>query len=454
MSVVVPDLRLPSRSRAWKWWICGLLLLATMVNYMDRLTLNLLAPRIQQEMHLSDIDYGRVESGFAVAFAVGAVLMGWLADRTDVYWLYPAVLLVWSAAGFATGFTQGFAWLFTCRFLLGLAESGHWPCALRTTQHLLPPAERTLGNSLLQSGAAFGSILIPLVVYATVDSQVVGSWRGPFLVVGVCGAAWALAWLFSLRPRDLNGPAESGPARIEAPTGVGWRTARRVGALIVLVVTINATWHFFRVWLSPFLAGMGYDERQRSLFTTAYYVAAGLGSVSAGFVTLRLTRAGVSVHVSRLVVLLAYGVLAGLGVLAAFLPAGPWLLAVLLVTAFGSLGVFPAYYSFGQELTVKHQGKLTGLLGFTCWMALAGWQELISHVKTYTHSFSACMILAGVMPLVGFAAMMLLWGRDEARTADLVPPGLEVLPAVSPTGVLAASDVNGVRTAEAEKITR
>ena len=93
---------------------------------------------------------------------------------------------------------------------------------------------------------------------------------------------------------------------------------------------------------------------------------------------------------------LAYGLLTGLAVWATFLPAGPLLLAVLLVVGFGSLGVFPAYYSFSQELTVRHQGMLTGLLGFTCWMALAAWQVIISHVKTYTNSFSACMILSGV----------------------------------------------------------
>ena len=194
MSVAVPDLRPPGRSRSWRWWVCGLLLLATMVNYMDRLTLNLLAPRIQQEMHLSDIDYGWIESGFAVAFAFGAVAVGWVADRGNVYWVYPVTLLVWSAAGIATGFTQGFFWLFVCRFVLGFAESGHWPCALRTTQHLLPPAERTMGNSILQSGAAFGSILIPLIVYWTVDPATAGSWRGPFLVVGACGATWAVVW--------------------------------------------------------------------------------------------------------------------------------------------------------------------------------------------------------------------------------------------------------------------
>ena len=443
MSVAVPEVRPPGRSRAWRWWICGLLLLATMVNYMDRLTLNLLAPRIQREMRLSDIDYGNVEGGFAVAFAFGAIAVGWIADRGNTYWVYPVTLLVWSAAGIATGFTQGFLWLFVCRFVLGFAESGHWPCALRTTQHLLPPAERTMGNSILQSGAAFGSILIPLIVYFTVDPATVGSWRGPFLVVGACGAIWAVVWALSLRPADLEGKPRVAATESELPAVSRWLLARRFIALVILVTLINATWHFFRVWLSPLLAQLGYDEPQRNLFISAYYVAAGLGSLSAGYFTLLLSRRGISVYVSRMAVFLAYGLLTGLAVWATFLPAGPLLLAVMLVVGFGSLGVFPAYYSFSQELTVRRQGLLTGLLGFACWMALAAWQVIISHVKTYTHSFSACMILSGVLPLIGFATMILLWGRDEPRTATLAAGSADD----SPTDARDL-DADGVLTAD------
>ena len=108
MSVVIPDLRMPHRSRNWKWWVCGPLLLATMINYMDRLTLTLMADRIMTAFGLNEQKYGRVESAFAVAFALGALLMGWLADRINVRWLYAVAVLAWSAAGFATGFAQGF----------------------------------------------------------------------------------------------------------------------------------------------------------------------------------------------------------------------------------------------------------------------------------------------------------------------------------------------------------
>ena len=219
---------------------------------------------------------------------------------------------------------------------------------------------------------------------------------------------------------------------------------------MVLATTINATWQFFRVWLSPLLFQLGYEERERNLFISAYYVAAGLGSLSAGYLTLLLTRRGLSVHVSRLTVFAAYGLLTALAVWATFLPSGPLLLAVLLVVGFGSLGVFPAYYSFSQELTVRRQGLLTGLLAFICWMALAAWQVIIPHVETYTHSFSACMILSGVLPLIGFAAMVVLWGRDEPRTVKW-----EAAPTDdSPADMRDMDHVDGVLTAHGKGITR
>ncbi|HBI43065.1 MAG TPA: hypothetical protein DDY78_09445 [Planctomycetales bacterium] len=424
MSVVIPDLRLPGRSRAWKWWVCGLLLLATMVNYMDRLTLNMVAPRLLPrdanaepappgEMRLTFVEYGDIEAGFAVAFAVGALLVGWLADRANVYWVYPAVLLAWSAAGFAAGFAQGFYWLFACRLLLGLAEAGHWPCALRTTQHLLAPAERTMGNSLLQSGASIGAIIIPVVVYYTAPESVVGSWRKPFLVVGGCGMAWVILWLISLRPGDLRGAAGATAFQADKLPPSAWLTARRLLALVILVVAINATWHFFRAWMLVLLKQLGYDEGQRTLFTSAYYISTDLGALSAGLATLLLARLGFTVHFNRMVVFFAYALLAALAVWAAFLPAGALLLTLLLLVGFGSLGVFPAYYSFSQDLTVKHQGTLTGLLSFVCWIALAGWQEMIAHLRENTNSFTLCMVLAGTFPLIAFVALLALWGPGD-----------------------------------------
>src|SRR6266567_7295712 len=110
---------LPERSHRWKWTVCGLLLLSTMINYMDRMTLNAMSPRIMNALDLDARDYGTVELCFGIAFALGGLLTGFLADRINVRWLYPAALLVWSLAGFVTGFVQGFLGVCMCRALLG-----------------------------------------------------------------------------------------------------------------------------------------------------------------------------------------------------------------------------------------------------------------------------------------------------------------------------------------------
>ena len=127
MSDSLPNPALPARTDTWKWGVCGLLLLATTINYMDRLTLNQLSGPIKKAFGLEATGYAQLEAAFASAFALGAIVMGWMVDRWGPRWIYPAAVLAWSFAGFATGLAQTFAALLLCRFLLGLAEAGNWP---------------------------------------------------------------------------------------------------------------------------------------------------------------------------------------------------------------------------------------------------------------------------------------------------------------------------------------
>lgn len=430
MPVLIPDVRLPGRGRSWKWCVCLLLLLATMINYMDRQTLSQMADRILTEFALGEKEYGRIESAFALAFALGALLMGWLADRVNVRRLYPLAVLAWSGAGFATGYANGFASLLLCRFLLGLAESGNWPCALRTTQAILPPAERTLGNSLLQSGASLGALLTPYLALVLVGWT--GSWRPAFFAVGAAGLVWVFLWLSLVRSQDLaltRQPLAPTPgANGSLPPPAGRRVfLRRYAVLVVVVVMINTSWHFFRAWLPLFLQRQHhYSEWAAGLFTSAYYLATDLGALSVGFVSLALVRKGMSVHASRMLVFLACCVLTALSVAASVLPAGPGLLALLLLIGFGALGLFPTYYSFSQELSVRHQGKVTGTLGCTCWLALAGVHELVGNLVQQTGSYRWGVALAGLAPLAGFVALLLFWGPDApSRAAVALPPDVQ-----------------------------
>jgi ACS family hexuronate transporter-like MFS transporter len=421
------DLPLPARTPAWKWWICGLLLLATMINYMDRLTLNQTAARIKEELHLNNKQYGDIEMGFGVAFAVGALVMGRAADRWNVRWVFPLTLLGWSTAGFVTGFSGNLEQLTFCRVVLGFFESGLWPCALRTTQRIMRPDERTLGNSLLQSGAALGSIVTPVIVLALVRGP--GTWPYPFFVIGAVGTSWTVLWLVSVRSNDLSIPRDK---QLDA-SGHGWAFApkamvdrewawlwhmarrRRFWVLIVLVIAINLTWHFFRVWLPLFLKEYhGYTESAVQGFSIAYYTAADAGAVAAGFAALRLARRGWPVHTSRVAVFAACSLLSLLSVAVAYVEPGPGMFALLMLLGFGALGLYPVYYSFSQELTVKDQGRLTGTLGFTTWMFSAAMHPIVGSWLDRTKDWSGAFALAGLPPILGLIVLLRFWGRTES----------------------------------------
>src|SRR5437899_9885404 len=226
---------------------------------MDRQTLANAASRVKADFQLSNEQYGELELFFGLAFGVGALVFGFLVDRTGPRWLYPGVLLAWSAMGIATGWARTFAGLLACRTLLGLFESGHWPCALKTTQWLLPPSERTLGNSILQSGASVGAIVTPLVMTALL-TDVVGSWRFAFQAIGAAGIVWVVLWLPAVRGSDLVPPAAAGPRPDATPAASPGSLLRKLFVLIVVVVTINTCWQIFRAWLPMFLQkGRGYS---------------------------------------------------------------------------------------------------------------------------------------------------------------------------------------------------
>src|SRR4051812_15180467 len=94
--IVNPAASRTDASGRWKWIICGMLLLASAINYMDRQTLANASVRISREFGLTQAQYGSVEAVFGYAFAAGSLVFGWLADRMALRWLYAWVLALWS----------------------------------------------------------------------------------------------------------------------------------------------------------------------------------------------------------------------------------------------------------------------------------------------------------------------------------------------------------------------
>jgi MFS transporter, ACS family, hexuronate transporter len=432
----------------WRWWVCILLMFATVINYMDRMALNQLALRIQFSLGLNNTQYSYLESAFSFAFAIGAILTGYVVDRTNVRWLYPLLVLGWSAAGVLTGYASGFWMLLSCRLMLGLCEAGNWPCGLRTTRAVLRPAERSFGNSLFQSGTALGAVITPLIVlyllrwadpqepfrnaamsvtggtYAAVTDAPTDTWKFPFRVIGCLGVVWVVFWFLTVPGRLVA--SASAHANVKHEGAIHFSQVlrdRRFWILLVACISINITWHGFRTWLPLYLQKQrGFSEVEMSRFTTAYYLIADIGSWTAGLGTLLLCRRGMSVHGARAFAFAGCALLSLCCIAVPFLSherliPDSWLpisalTLCLLVVAFGALGLFPTYFALTQDLSSKHQGKVSGTLGACAHLSLAAIYPLEGMLIDATGSYELILGAIGIAPALAFLLFITRWPKE------------------------------------------
>lgn len=431
------DMLPPPRSRAWMGGLFVLLFSATFLNYAQRFAFTQNTTKVQRAFWVAGDDdtatslpdderrnieaYSRASSRFSLGFAIGSLLFGILADAISVRWLFPAVVLIWSLAGMATGLVDTVAGLVASQFFLGLFESGHWPCSLRTTQRTFLPASRTAANSILQSGASIGAVLTPMLVLL-IHHRDPDAWRQSFFIVGVLGIPWAIGWFALVRESDVRRPViqtdevsrGSGERRelVEMPL---WKIfcSRRWWILLVTVICINTVWHFIRVWMTDWLENYHhYSHEFTTQFTSLYFFCTFFGSLASGGVIAWLARRGWNVHRARLAVFLGFALLTALVIPASFLAKSNLLLGLLLLVAFGSLGLFPVYYSLNQELSAKHQGKVGGSLGFSTWLALAFFHDWVGKLlQRAPDSRTMIFCAVGAAPLLAYVVLWIGWGQ-------------------------------------------
>lgn len=414
----------PTPRNRWKWWICFLLLLATTLNYMDRQALAQTATDITKDFGINNSQYSDLITLFNVGFGVGALLFGWLVDKANLRWVYAGLVLAWSAVGFATGFVQAFIPLLICRLLLGVFEAGNWPCGILTVKRVLKPEERSLGNGIFQSGTALGAILIPLVVYACYKFSDPGDqrvWQLPFRIIGAVGVLWVLLWLFTVRSDQLRAPPPSESKMANDSYWSLW-TNRRFYVMMVVIVAVNVPWRSFGEWLAKCLREeKGYSREETQLISSAYFFAADVGSIVAGIVTLWLVRRGKSLFSARMIAFVTCASLTLLSVAAALLPKGPLLIAVLMLIAFGALGSFSSYFAFSQEVSSKHQGKVTGTLGLINSVAMGLLAQVQGALVDATKTYQIALGITGLFPLLGVAAIWFFW---KPTPAEIKPPDI------------------------------
>src|SRR5438132_8467741 len=144
-----------------RWWIAALIFLATLINFIDRLTISILGPVITAQLGLTNLQFAKLTTWFLVAYTASQGLSGKLYDQIGPRRGFALSILVWSIAASAHAFARGLVSLSCFRFLLGLGEAGNWPGAARVIAEWFPARQRALGMGIINSGVWVDIIMNP-----------------------------------------------------------------------------------------------------------------------------------------------------------------------------------------------------------------------------------------------------------------------------------------------------
>jgi MFS family permease len=212
---------------------------STVLNYMDRQTIALVRPQIRETFAIkTDAEFGWIIAVFGMVYALLQVPAGYLVDRWDLRWSYAAAVIWWSLAAMATALVPSLGLFVACRALLGVGEAFNWPCALRVTARVLPPAERSLGNGIFNSGAAVGAVVTPFVV---TKLTVAYGWQTAFLLPGAIGLIWVAAWLMLVKGRHRALLAGRSSERIPYAETVTSKPGLSIGVRIAFAIILMAS---------------------------------------------------------------------------------------------------------------------------------------------------------------------------------------------------------------------
>jgi MFS transporter, ACS family, hexuronate transporter len=395
-----------------KWGLCVLLFLATTLNYLDRQTLSVLAPTLQDEMHLDNEELGWLFSGFYYSYTFSQMAVGMLLDRSHLRWAFGLAVLAWSVIAALTGLAQGFVWLLICRVLLGVAESPNWPAALRIVSRALPPEDRTLGNGIFTSGTSVGALIAPGLILGLSSAA---GWRWAFVIVASLGFVWLGAWLLFTRRPALSpvwtdpAPGRSKDAARPLAAVMDLVRDRQFQVVWVVAILINPCLYFNLNWLPTYLKqerGLA-DSRALGGVLTAIFVGLDLGYLACGAAVLGLTKRGWSTRGARRVLFLAATALVCLSAVIPALGSVTAAVAALVLVNFGMGLWITSYLTMAQEVSGARVSTAAGLLGGSGALvgAMAMWAvgRLTKQTSSFAIPFAGVAVAAVVAAVAGWS---------------------------------------------------
>ena len=184
-----------------RWWIIGLIFIATVINYIDRTAFALLWPQMGEDLGMDNSDYAFMLNIFMVTYAVSKFLSGRLYDKIGTRIGFIASIVVWSLAAAFHAVARGVISLSVVRGLLGLGEAGLWPGAVKSNGEWFPVKQRALAQGIFNSGASIGNVIAPIII---VYLYAQFGWKSTYIILGAVGLLWVIPWYIvnKTKPED------------------------------------------------------------------------------------------------------------------------------------------------------------------------------------------------------------------------------------------------------------
>ena len=420
--------------RRLRWYIGSLLFLSTVVNYIDRQTLNVLAPHLKAQFGWSNTDFAWLVIAFRAAYGGGQMFAGRLLDRLGTHLGLSLTVACYSTIAALTSLATGLRSFAAFRFLLGLAESANWPGATKAVAEWFPRRESGWAVALFDSGSSIGGAIAPVLVFAIV--RVTGSWRPAFVVTGTLGIAWLVLFRAMYRPPEMH-PRLGGEERaliltgratpIDALAGAGLsygailRLPQTWGIVVGKALT-DPVWFFITDWFAIYLVAQGFSLENSLLAFWVPFLAADLGNFAGGGVSSALIARGWSVGAARKLVVV--GSAAGMTLLvpAAYATSLVSLTVCFAIATFAYAALSTMILNLPADIYPSGAvASVSGLSGTGAGVGTVIATYLIGVVAD-RYSFRPVLIVASAVPLVAAAAIVILVRNTGATRRGVVYP--------------------------------
>lgn len=421
-----------------RWWIVGLIALATIINYIDRQSLSVLWPEIAADLYPDKSAdehksiYAFISVVFVFSYAFGQAIFGKIFDWVGTRIGFALSIGIWSIATAMHALAKGILSFSIFRGILGIAEAGNWPGATKGNAEWFPTKERALAQGIFNSGAAIGGIIsIPLIAFLTIYF----SWKAIFILVGLAGLLWLIPWMILVKAPPKAHPWITEKEREYILTGQknqdvdadgdfdeGYNPSvkemlshKESWGVIIASAVIDPIWWLFVFWIPIYLFEVyGMDVKTIGIYGWVPYVGAMLGAWFGGLLAQNRIKAGWTVNKTRKLVI-TLGCLIMLPSLLAMANPGAPVTAVIIMavilfgfqTAIGNVQTLPSDYFGGKTV-----GTLAGFSGMAAKLTAVGLTSLVPWL-TQGGNYTPAFIIGAALAIIALASIWLLCAKIE-----------------------------------------